>query len=122
MKYILVIDDDSTILSLLYEYLLHLGYTVEIAHNGDDGIKLFNNGIHFDLVITDINMPILDGNEVARFIRNSDTPETPVIAITGSYHDIINRELFDFVLLKPFNMDSLKDIIITCKGMGTHSK
>ena len=122
MKYILVIDDDSTILSLLSEYLLNLGHAVEVAHNGDDGIKLFNNDHNFDLVITDINMPTLDGNEVARLIRNSNKPETPVIAITGSYNDIINRELFNFVLLKPFNLDSLKDIIISCKGKVTHSK
>jgi len=111
MKNILVIDDESSILSVLYEFLTKLGYSVKIAHNGDEGIKLFNNEYNFDLVITDIDMPILDGNEVARYIRNSNKSETSIIAITGSYNNIIDRELFNFIFPKPFSLDSLKNAI-----------
>ena len=117
MKNILIIDDESTILSVLYEYLTGLGYFVKVAHNGDEGLRLFNDGYDFDLVITDINMPILDGNEVARHIKNSDQPEIPLIAITGSYNNIVHEGLFDFILPKPFKLSLLKDKIKSYEGM-----
>jgi len=59
----------------------------------------------FDLVISDIQMPNMDGNEVARYIRNSDKSATPLIAITGFPGDL-QKEMFDYSLIKPF---SLKD-------------
>ena len=68
MKHILAIDDDEAILSVLHELIEDLGYDAKVAHNGEEGLELYNNGHNFDLVITDINMPLLDGNEVARHI------------------------------------------------------
>jgi CheY-like chemotaxis protein len=58
-----------------------------------------------DLVISDIRMPNMDGNEVARYIRNSDKSATPLIAITG-FPEEVQPEMFDYSLIKPF---SIKD-------------
>ena len=83
MGNILVIDNNKSICSLLYAFLTKMGYEVEVAHDGKAGIECFNNGPDFDLVITDIRMPKMDGSDVTRHIRSSDRPAKPIVAITG---------------------------------------
>ncbi len=61
MQAILVIDDEKAILRLLRDTLTKFGYSVETAINGRDGIDKFEKK-SFDLVITDIRMPGIDGN------------------------------------------------------------
>lgn len=110
MKQILVIDDDRWILKSVLQFLTHLGYKVEGVGNGQEGLSLFSNGLPFGLVITDIKMPGIDGNDVARCIRNSDKRDTPVVAITGSSDDV-NRELFNLIIEKPFKLSTLAEAI-----------
>lgn len=107
MGHILLIDDDCQILTSLSQALKHVGHEVEVACDGDEGIELIDSGYKCDLVITDITMPRVDGNAVARHIRSSDRQDTPIIAITGFGEDAIERELFNSVLVKPFKLDVL---------------
>ena len=107
MGHILLIDDDCQILTSLSQALKRVGYEVEVACDGDDGIELIDSGYNCDLVITDITMPTVNGNAVARHIRSSDRQDTPIIAITGFGKDAIERELFNSVLVKPFKLDAL---------------
>jgi CheY-like chemotaxis protein len=58
------------------------------------------------LVITDIRMPEMDGNAVARHIRGSTESETPIVAITGFSHEA-DAQLFDFMFMKPFSLEAL---------------
>ena len=104
MNHILVIDDHDTILKFLRKVLTDLGYEVKAAHDGEEGIKLVNDGHNFNLIITDINMPRMDGNAVAEYIRSSENPDTPIVALTGCSPDDIKRDLFDFLLMKPINL------------------
>ena len=110
MDHILVIDDEDMVVDFLRSALAYLGYSVTVAHDGEEAIELINNGYNFDLVITDIMMPRMNGNGVAKHIRSSDKSETPIVAITG-YGDDIDRELFNFVLLKPFNLEALANVV-----------
>ena len=110
MNYILVIEDEKSILDFLRKVLSHFGYSVKGAHDGEEGLEMFNNGCQFDLVITDIDMPKLNGNDVAKRIRGSDKSATPVIGITGS-DAYIEREFFDLLLLKPFRLETLVDTV-----------
>jgi two-component system cell cycle sensor histidine kinase/response regulator CckA len=71
MQMVLIIDDEDNIIGLLREYFSQLGYTVMSARNGKEGIELFNGDPNFDLVITDITLPGMDGNAVGKCIRNS---------------------------------------------------
>jgi CheY-like chemotaxis protein len=105
MQRILLIDDDENVSSILSKLLKKIGYDVEVAEDGEKGIKLFDEVSDFDLVISDIRMPNMDGNEVARYIRNSDKSATPLIAITG-FPEEVQPEMFDYSLIKPF---SIKD-------------
>jgi CheY-like chemotaxis protein len=107
---ILLIEDDRSIRNILALLLKSLGHRVEMAEDGEKGIELFREKGRFDLVITDIRMPRIDGNEVARYIRSSDTAETPIAAITA-HEDEVQKEMFDFSLLKPFSNKELIRIL-----------
>jgi len=109
MRNILVIDNEESILLMLATVLAKCGFNVEIAVDGMEGIKKFDEG-HFDLVITDILMPGLNGNGVARHIRNSENKYTPVIALSGTPWHVENGD-FDAVLPKPVSIETLVDTV-----------
>lgn len=111
----LVIDDEKNILNILRTLLEKLNFEVKVAHDGRKGIELFEDEYDFDLVITDIRMPQVDGNQVAKHIRDSDKPGTPIVAMSG-YNDKADSELFDFMLAKPFNLKELTAVIKTIEG------
>ncbi len=111
MGYILVIDDDKNICYLLRSFLTEMGYEVKVAHDGEEGIKHFDKGRNFDLVITDIRMPRMNGCEVAKHIRSSDRSYTPIVAITGFSENDISKEFFNSLLMKPFNIEALRDVV-----------
>lgn len=83
---ILTIDDDPLLRGLIREMLESEGHTVEVADGGQAGLEIFRlaaeRGEPFDLVVTDLGMPHMDGREVARAIK-SVSPVTPVILLTG---------------------------------------
>ena len=109
MGQILVIDDDNAVLTSICKVLKYLGYEVKCARDGKEGIAALENHRNVALVITDIRMPGMDGNAVARYIRNSKSKGVSIVALTGS-DDEIDRGLFDTVLIKPFNIKELMDI------------
>ena len=111
MGHILVIDDDKSICSLLRAFLTEMGCEVEVAHDGQAGIECFDNGPDFDLVITDIRMPKMDGSDVARHIRGSNRPDTPIVAITGFSDTDISIGFFDSLLTKPFGLNDLENAV-----------
>ena len=81
MARILVIDDEEPIRILLRVMLKQFGHTVIEARGGTEGLALFPHA-HFDLVITDIVMPDMDGLEVLRELRRM-APSVKILAITG---------------------------------------
>ncbi|TFH44206.1 MAG: response regulator [ANME-2 cluster archaeon] len=112
MDHLLVVDDDKSVRDVLKDALEYYGYKVTIASNGQEGLEYFNNSHNFKLVITDIKMPIMDGIELARSIRNSTKPDIPIIAITGFFVDKnIERDLFNSIIGKPFDLASLAKVI-----------
>jgi CheY-like chemotaxis protein len=78
---ILIIDDDAALSRTLSLILTRAGYGVSIAASGRKGLELLASG-GFDLVLTDIIMPELDGIEAIRRIRN-EYPDLRVIAMSG---------------------------------------
>ena len=109
MYNILVIDDEKSILQVLTIVLTKFGFNVETAADGLEGIKKFDE-YNFDVVITDIKMPALDGNGVVRHIRNSKRRSTPVIGISGTPWLLENSD-FDAVLSKPASIKTLVDTV-----------
>jgi DNA-binding NtrC family response regulator len=80
-KRILVIDDEPTALDLLRRILEMRGYEVAVATNGQEGLELFQQHA-YDLVVTDMVMPIKDGLQTILDLR-LEAPELPVVAISG---------------------------------------
>jgi DNA-binding NtrC family response regulator len=79
---ILVIDDELDIREGLYDLLtLEGGYTVELAHNGTEGLHKLE-GAAYDLVLLDLMMPDMSGMDVLRLVRKTDG-ETPIFMITA---------------------------------------
>lgn len=115
MYNILIVDDEQTVSDVLKEILYRFGYHAEIASGGYQGIRMFDTGI-FDLVITDIRMPCIDGHRVARHIRNSERPFTPIIGISGTPW-LLKGDEFDWVITKPFELQTLLDAVknVVCR-------
>jgi CheY-like chemotaxis protein len=113
---ILVIDDEKGILRVIEEALTKFGHDVEIAADGYEGIQKFDDG-SYDMVITDIRMPGLDGKKVVQHIRNSHKNAIPIIGISGTPW-LIQDSGFDAVLSKPF---PLQDLVESVKKLMTIS-
>ena len=104
MARVLVIDDDEQIRTLVKHMLVEAGHQVEEAVDGAEGLRLFGKRPP-DLVLTDINMPGLDGHEVITAIRVLH-PEVPIIAVSGG--GAIEQ---DELLLKAFALGAVEVIM-----------
>ncbi len=82
MKNILIIDDNEDTLNIFKQLLLDEGYRVTTANNGTIGIILFMRN-NFDLVITDLNMPEINGIDVIKRINN--IIKVPIILMSSNY-------------------------------------
>jgi len=109
MNRILVIDDEPIICDLIWEALTRFGYTVEVAPTGRQGLQRLQE-VSFDLVVTDMYMPDLDGAFIIRHIRSSSRPFTPVIGISGTPW-LLEDVACDAVLPKPFPLQALVDTV-----------
>lgn len=109
MNRILVIDDEPSISDLIREALTKFGYTVETASNGRQGLQFLKDA-SFDLVVTDMCMPDLDGACIVRHVRSSSRPLTPVIGISGTPWLLEGADC-DAVLPKPFPLQALVDTV-----------
>jgi signal transduction histidine kinase/ActR/RegA family two-component response regulator len=116
---ILVVDDDPVLSRSLQDALETDGHRVELAPGGQAGIEAFLRSLEgaekgFDLVITDLGMPKVDGRKVAESIR-ARSPKTPIIMLTGWGQRLLDEgELppnIDRVLSKPPRLQHLRAAI-----------
>ncbi len=115
---ILIIDDDEHVQKFLFLIFNALGYSTEAAHNGVEGLeKAFKRG--FDLIILDLQMPVMNGPEFLRIFRKTD-PDLPVIIITGYPDSDLMERAMEFgpimLLAKPLNMAKLKSSVKIALG------
>jgi DNA-binding response OmpR family regulator len=104
MASILIIEDEPELVKVLRSYLEQAGYTVLTAARGDSGISAWDHK-RPNLVILDLNLPGMDGLEVARQIRRQ--ADTPIIMLTARVEEtdrLIGLELgADDYITKPFS-------------------
>ena len=118
VKNILIVDDSHTDLLLLREILNGVGFTVQEATNGLEAVELYSQ-MKPDLILMDMNMPVMDGRDATQQIRHiTDGAKIPIIAVTASAFEEDRREILasgidDFVR-KPFQANVLLETI------GTH--
>ena len=107
---ILVVDDDCNLLELLVDTLKSIGYSVEGAPGGIEALEMLTRE-KYDLVVTDIKMPGMDGITLLKKIRRYHT-DLPVLFITGvASDDVIGRASPDGFLAKPFRISHIEDLI-----------
>jgi DNA-binding response OmpR family regulator len=108
---ILIIEDDHTIATNLYDYLTARGHTVDAAADGVTGVHLAM-GQAFDAIVLDLGLPGIDGIKVCRKLRLDAHLETPVLMLTA--RDTLQDKLQGFdsgaddYLVKPFALKELE--------------
>ena len=110
-KRILAVDDEESIVRIIKVNLERVGYTVDTALNGSAALTLLLTH-HYDLVISDVMMPEMDGMELLEHIRQSpDMVDLPVILLTAqsSAKDVTRgyAQGTDLYLTKPFSPTEL---------------
>ena len=112
-KTILVIDDEEFLIKICEMMLKRLGHKVFKAHSGSEGLKIFEtNKNQIDLIISDLNMPEMDGQEVIDRLRKIDR-NVKVLLSSGALLDSDEKEVikrgFNGLLKKPYKINTLSE-------------
>ena len=112
---ILIVDDILANRLVLSNITSIIGCNHTTARNGEEAISLASRQ-HFDLILMDLEMPVMNGLETTALIRTmSPNRTTPIIALTAHNADEIAEELkangFSGIIEKPFKIDSIKLLV-----------
>lgn len=107
---ILIVDDEVEVGKAVKNILTSLGFNADFVGDGNGAVERLRNG-DYNFLITDINMPDLNGIELIKIV-SKENPETNIIAMTGydkdyTYMDVINAGASDFIV-KPFKVDEIE--------------
>ena len=118
-KNILIVDDQKLNRSILRTMLSRLGLTkVLTAENGQEALETMRNNGNVDIVLTDMFMPVLDGEGLVQKIRaNPEFRKIPVYVITADVEmqGKFKGMGFDNMLLKPITLEKLNNLLANCK-------
>ena len=112
---ILLVDDEELVRRAAATMLAHLGYTVLEASNGEEAIELFQRNLsNIVLVILDLSMPVMDGEECLRRLRNIK-PDVPVVLSSGFSEAEATRRFQSTgvatFLQKPYTVQHLAELV-----------
>jgi CheY-like chemotaxis protein len=103
---VLVVEDNKNVQNVLSMMLCSMGLEVALVDNGLEALAAFFDG-SFDLVLTDLQMPMMDGSRLAGFIKEK-SPNTPIILLTGADAETVSKKAksdsIDSVIFKPFRI------------------
>ncbi|HOX83526.1 MAG TPA: response regulator transcription factor [Chryseolinea sp.] len=106
---ILIVEDELNVAEVLRRGMIEEGYEAEVAYDGQIGLQLAQNG-QYDLIILDVNLPLLNGLELCKQLREKDD-QTPVLMLTalGMSDDIVLglESGADDYVAKPFRFNEL---------------
>ena len=117
VKKVLIAEDSSVIQKLTKKILENQHYSITSVKNGKQVMELLE-GEYFDIILMDINMPVMNGIECAEKIRSMEDKnkaEIPIIAITGNAMNLsmddFNKSGINDYLQKPINFDRLVSLV-----------
>jgi len=108
---ILLVEDEDMVRAVAERALTRAGYTVTTASDGDEGLEIVEGGGEFDLVVSDVVMPAMDGPSMAREIRKR-VPQIPVLFMSGYAEEQLRKQIdIEGVhfLPKPFSVQQISD-------------
>jgi signal transduction histidine kinase len=113
-KVVLVVEDESTVRSLVLEVLKDLGYRTLHAHDGTSGLDILKSGARIDLLVTDIGLPGLNGRQLADSAR-ALRPALKILFMTGYAENTTLPNSFlesgMSMMTKPFTIEALAERI-----------
>ncbi|HIE52237.1 MAG TPA: response regulator transcription factor [Armatimonadetes bacterium] len=119
MKRILVVDDDEHVLKVCRDVLATAGYTVVTASNGREALERLRRE-SFDLAIVDLMMPVMNGYELLRALREEISSDLPVAILTGygSFESCLRCARYGVAayLSKPFRVNALRREVAAILG------
>ncbi len=119
MAKILIVDDDPVMRRLLDKALEPLDAHLHHCSDGIHALDALRCNPDFDLLITDISMPVLDGRMlISTVVRDKSLPKIPILIMSGvvgvnEIADLLDLGATKFIP-KPFNMQTLRDDVISC--------
>jgi len=115
---IIIVDDIFTNRLLISEIVKSMGHSILEAENGREAVEMLQNEGKFDMVLMDIEMPVMNGIETTRFIRESmpfPVNQIPVVALTAHDPKLFFEDFqdvgFNRLLTKPYSMEKLMKLI-----------
>ncbi len=120
---ILIVDDSLPMRAVIKRTFKSAGYASSEYHdaaNGKEALKVMENG-WIDIVITDYNMPVMNGLELIRSIKNQDLfKDIPVVVVSTEGNEAKIKEFMDSgaagYITKPFTPESIRDLINNILG------
>ena len=119
-KRLLLVEDNELNLEIAFELLKRYGFCVETAENGQIAVDKISNSQpdYYDLVLMDIQMPVMDGYEATKQIRRLNNPELakiPIVAMTANAFDEDRRTALECgmngFIVKPIIMDEVVRVL-----------
>ncbi|MFC0588060.1 response regulator [Novosphingobium aquiterrae] len=109
---ILLVEDEDMVRAVAERALTRAGYTVTVAADGDEGLEIVEGGAEFDLIVSDVVMPVMDGPTMAREVRKL-RPDLPVLFMSGYAEEQLRNQI-DIAggvhfLPKPFSVQQIGD-------------
>ncbi len=114
---VLVVDDSSMSRNYIKQMLDSLSiHSIDTATDGAEALRMIDNGTRYDLIITDYNMPNIDGKELTEHIRShSEQPTVPILMVTSEQNEsrlaAIQSAGISAICSKPLSYDTVKQLI-----------
>jgi CheY-like chemotaxis protein len=115
---VLLVDDNADATEILGEWLAEAGHQTRVARDGSEALSVAEQ-FDPDVVLLDICLPVMDGYEVARRLRESARRghRVTIVALTGYEHPIEQadraKDAFDQHIVKPFDLDMVQAVLTT---------
>lgn len=119
-KTILVVDDEEILREAIASYFRRCGFDVKIAANGLEALRVMQE-CRADIVVSDVQMPELNGKELIREIKKRD-PDMPVIIFITAFADLSAEEAYNLgaaaVMPKPFDRKAMLSLVTKLSNQG----
>jgi CheY-like chemotaxis protein len=119
-KHILVVEDNQEVQNVLSRTLNFLVFEVVLADNSVEALAVFIEN-RFDLVLTDLQMPAMDGSRLAQLVKER-SPNTTVILLTGTDGETVRKKVtdgsVDSVIFKPFKVNGFQSAVVGALASG----